>query len=420
MSREITVAPAASLMMDASTQSKLAESLVMRGDISGLTAPQRVQYYLHTCNELGLNPNAQPFAFLKLNGKEVMYPTRGATDQLARIHQVNREIIDGPKLMDLGGAKLLFAACRATLASGRVETATAAVPLPSGGEAIANAVMKVETKARRRATLAILGLALTDESEMDTIPAAARVDVPAPSREEIAQAMAAAKAPALPPLASLGVEVQPAATPAPVEARDLVAEVRESAAVRHTARELADLWRSSREELKAASKLRPAWDVIAARALELKLTPAAVKAEVARLDDGPGPKGGTPRPEAPTHTEATGDSIGTRETMPAPAQASADAWRETADGIVRHVAGISAPRHLESSARQHLRAVPEALQLHAVHVYAGRLQRLSHDGTSSLAWDECVATVERWLREGPRVTELRPHTRTAPARRAVG
>ena len=300
MSREITVAPAASLTMDASTQSKLAESLVMRGDISGLTAPQRVQYYLHTCAELGLNPNAQPFAFLKLNGKEVMYPTRGATDQLARIHQVNREIIDGPKVIDLAGTKLLYAVCRASLPSGRIETSTAAVPIPSGAEPVANAVMKVETKARRRATLAILGLALTDESEMDTIPAASRVDVPAPSREEIAQAMAAAKAPALPALASLGVEVQaPATTPAPVEARDLVAEVRDSAAVRHTVRELADLWRSSRDELKAASKLRPAWDVISTRALELKLSPAAVKAEVARLDDGPGPKGGTPRPEAP-------------------------------------------------------------------------------------------------------------------------
>ena len=121
-----------------------------------------------------------------------MYPTRGATDQLARIHGVNREIIDGPKLMDLGGAKLLFAACRATLATGRVETATAAVPLPSGGEAIANAVMKVETKARRRATLAILGLAHSSTSEMDTIPAAAKVHVAAPSSEELTRAMGAA------------------------------------------------------------------------------------------------------------------------------------------------------------------------------------------------------------------------------------
>lgn len=178
-----------SLTMDAAASAKLAESLVMKGDISGLTPRERVQYYLHTCTELGLNPNAQPFAFLKLNGKEVMYPTRGATDQLARIHQVNREIIDGPRVMDLGGTKLLYAVCRATLRDGRIETATAAVPIPSGAEPIANAVMKVETKARRRATLAILGLALLDESEMDTIPASAKVDVPAPSREEVARAM---------------------------------------------------------------------------------------------------------------------------------------------------------------------------------------------------------------------------------------
>lgn len=225
---------------------------------------------------------------------------------------------------------------------------------------------------------------------------------------------------ALPALASLGVEVQQSAvTHAPVEARDLVAEVRDSAAVRHTVRELADLWRAVRADLKAAKLERPAWDVVVARCKVLEIIPKAVTAEVQRLDGGDGPKGGTPRPEAPTSTEAAGDSIGTRETMPAPA-ASADAWRETAEGIVAHVARITAPRHLESSARQHLRAVPEALTLHAVHVYAGRLQRLSHDGTSALAHDECVARVERWLREGPRVTELRPHTRTAPARRAAG
>ena len=173
----------------ARTDERVVESLALRGDISGLSPQDRIRYYLKTCKELGLNASAQPFAFLRLSGKEVMYPTRGATDQLARIHGVNREIIDGPKVIDLAGSKVLFAVCRASIGQ-RVETATAAVPLPTGAENICNAVMKTETKARRRATLAILGLALQDESELDTIPRSQREEIPTPTREELARAEA--------------------------------------------------------------------------------------------------------------------------------------------------------------------------------------------------------------------------------------
>lgn len=186
---------------DARTDAAVVESLALRGDISGLSPTDRVRYYLKTCADLKLNPSAQPFAFLRLNGKEVMYPTRGATDQLAAIHGINREIIDGPKAVDLAGAKVLLAVCRATLGH-RVETATAAVPLPTGAENICNALMKVETKARRRATLSILGLALLDETELETIPSKDKVDLGAPSSEDIARVMAGEEIPAAAPSAS--------------------------------------------------------------------------------------------------------------------------------------------------------------------------------------------------------------------------
>ena len=84
---------------------RVAESLVLKGDISGLTAEERTRFYLSLCEQLGLNPATQPLAILRLNGKEVLYPTRGATDQLAAIHRLNREIIDGPKVIDLAGAR---------------------------------------------------------------------------------------------------------------------------------------------------------------------------------------------------------------------------------------------------------------------------------------------------------------------------
>lgn len=220
---------------------------------------------------------------------------------------------------------------------------------------------------------------------------------------------------ALPSLASLGVEVQPPAPPAPVETRDLVAEVRESAAVRHTVRELADLWRSSREDLKAASKLRPAWDAIAARALELKLAPAAVKAEVARLDDGPGPKGGTPRPEAPAHVEASGTG---QDVAPAAAAvALVPTWCSDVEAMERHVEGYSHAVAVERCARKHRGALPRA----ARELLALRLQRLSwdpHDG--EIALESARELVSRWIAQGP-VERVRSEARAkVTARRAVG
>ena len=156
------------------------ESLVLRGDISGLTADQKVQHYLGMCRILGLDAATQPLAYLRLSGKEVLYVTRGATDRLAAMHSLNREIIDGPKVIDLAGTKLVIAVCRATLPGGRYETATATLPLSDP----ATVLMKAETKAKRRATLAILGLGLLDETEVDSIPGAQTVE-PAPARPMI-------------------------------------------------------------------------------------------------------------------------------------------------------------------------------------------------------------------------------------------
>lgn len=152
---------------DPTTGARVIESIVLRGDLSGLGPAERAKFYTQMCEGLGLNPHAQPFAFLKLNGKEVLYATRGATDQLAAMHRLNREVIDGPKVIDLAGTKLVFCVVRATLPGGRTETAVATVPLVDP----VNVLMKCETKGKRRATLSILGLGVLDEVELDTIPA---------------------------------------------------------------------------------------------------------------------------------------------------------------------------------------------------------------------------------------------------------
>jgi len=145
---------------------KIVESLVVKGDISGLSPDEKARYYLQMCASLGLNPASHPLAFLKLQGRETLYASRGATDQLAAIHKLNREIIDGPKLIEFGGMKMVYAQARVTHPNGRSETATATLPLTDP----VNVLMKCETKAKRRATLSILGLGMLDESELETLP----------------------------------------------------------------------------------------------------------------------------------------------------------------------------------------------------------------------------------------------------------
>ena len=61
---------------DSHADTRLFDSLVARGDTSGLSHSDRLAYYMKLCADLGLNPAAQPFAYLKLNGKDVLYATR--------------------------------------------------------------------------------------------------------------------------------------------------------------------------------------------------------------------------------------------------------------------------------------------------------------------------------------------------------
>ncbi|MBS4027215.1 MAG: hypothetical protein KGZ58_01150, partial [Ignavibacteriales bacterium] len=143
---------------------KLYESLVLKGDLSGLQPQEKAQYYQSLCERLGLDATTQPFSFLKLNGKEVLYASKGATDQLARVHGVNRTIIEEKEMRGV-----YVVTVEASLPNGRREQEKGAVTIENlKGDAFCNALMKAITKAKRRATLAILGLGLLDETELET------------------------------------------------------------------------------------------------------------------------------------------------------------------------------------------------------------------------------------------------------------
>lgn len=147
-------------------QHAVMESLALKGDISALSGEQKTIYLDKLCASLGLNPLTQPFLPLKLSGKEVLYATRGCTDQLASVHKLTREIIKTERIEDV-----YVATCKVTGPDGRFDISTGAVTIGSlKGDNLANGLMKAETKAKRRATLCYCGLGFLDESEIETIP----------------------------------------------------------------------------------------------------------------------------------------------------------------------------------------------------------------------------------------------------------
>lgn len=144
------------------------EALALQGDLSKLTVDQRLQYYSAVCESLGLNPLTRPFEYIMLNGKLTLYAKRDCTDQLRRIHNVSISIVSREKLGDV-----YIVTAQATLPNGRKDESIGVVNLGNlKGDALANALMKAETKAKRRVTLSICGLSFPDETEVETIPGA--------------------------------------------------------------------------------------------------------------------------------------------------------------------------------------------------------------------------------------------------------
>ena len=149
------------------------EKVILGGDLKELRSDERLAYYNRVCESLGLNPLTQPFAYLSLSGKLTLYARKDAAEQLRKVNAVSleitsREMIDG----------MYVVTCKASTSIGRVDSSTGVIDLSNlKGETKANAMMKAETKAKRRVTLSICGLGLLDETEVDSVPGARKVRV---------------------------------------------------------------------------------------------------------------------------------------------------------------------------------------------------------------------------------------------------
>ena len=152
-------------MEKAQPSADIMERVALDGDLSKLDPSQRVAYYTQICESLGLNPYTKPFQYLKLQGKLTLYATKDATEQLCRKMMISLEKISTEEQRGI-----YMVTYKATDPNGRHVDAMGAVPIANlKGEALANALMKAETKARRRATLSLVGLGWLDETEIETI-----------------------------------------------------------------------------------------------------------------------------------------------------------------------------------------------------------------------------------------------------------
>lgn len=143
--------------------------IITTGDLTGLTIPQQTQYYFTICERVGLDPTTKPFDLLKLNGKLVLYANKCATQQLSDKHGISHEILHKERIDGI-----YIVTVRAKMGD-RYTDEDGAVNIEGlKGDNMANAVMKAATKAKRRAVLALLGLNMLDESELDTIPKSAQ------------------------------------------------------------------------------------------------------------------------------------------------------------------------------------------------------------------------------------------------------
>ena len=149
--------------------SEAVEQALAVGDMSKLSAEHRTQYYNALCLSIGLNPLTRPFGYFKDDdGKIVMYARKECAEQLRKrervsVKETGREWIE---------EHMLAISVTASTPDGREEDEIGIVYLankdgkPYTGQYRANMMMKCLTKAKRRATLGLVGLGFPSEDDM--------------------------------------------------------------------------------------------------------------------------------------------------------------------------------------------------------------------------------------------------------------
>jgi len=159
----------------------LQEKVLLGGDLSRLTPQERLSYYSAVCASVGLNPLTRPFEYITLNGKLQLYTRKDCTDQLRSNRNVSVKILSRELIDDI-----FVVTSQASDQTGRVDESIGAVLIKGlQGTDKANAMMKAETKSKRRVTLSFCGLGFLDETELEDVRTEVEAEVAPTSRPDV-------------------------------------------------------------------------------------------------------------------------------------------------------------------------------------------------------------------------------------------
>lgn len=169
------------------------ETLLMQGDLTGLSVPERLTFYKSLCRSLGLNPLTRPFEYIvftdrdqddetqgQAKGKMMLYARADCAAQLRKIYHVGTtvtsrqrngeffEVVAETYIHHPEGKRTDSSIGVVWLKKWKSKNGQSSLVDLSGRE-LANAMMKAETKAKRRATFSICGLHILDETELEDL-----------------------------------------------------------------------------------------------------------------------------------------------------------------------------------------------------------------------------------------------------------
>lgn len=148
------------------------KEIIMKGDLSKLTFEQRFDYANQLCALWKLDPLTKPFDWIDLDGKLTLYVNKGAMEQLRKIHGFSVTKIERV-IEDL----VCYVVAYGKDSSGREDVATGGVSLMNRygerlkGDQYVNAILKAESRAKRRLTLSMGGFGLPSEDDIEDMKA---------------------------------------------------------------------------------------------------------------------------------------------------------------------------------------------------------------------------------------------------------
>jgi hypothetical protein len=161
------------------TEEELNAKIALTGNLADLSPEQQMSYYARYCAHLGLDPITRPFDLLTTfdeagTQKTVLYANASCSAQLADRREISYSKPEKEYDSMLGVLTIrveAFIKLRDGAFRGCWRSGVAHID-GLKGKRLENAIKKAETQAHRRATLALCGVAMPDESEIEDIPGA--------------------------------------------------------------------------------------------------------------------------------------------------------------------------------------------------------------------------------------------------------